>query len=157
MDQLLNKLSSTELSNSEILDHYRIIRGQIEHEDDLIGSRISWFVTSQSFLFSAYAIIATSITPGSVTNGTDPKHTLLTIIPAIGIITSILLLLTVVSGFEAMNKLRSRWNGLGIAPTPGLPPIHGSRLTRLLGMAAPMLLPFLFMAIWIFLLVKRLF
>ena len=34
------------------LEYYRIIRGQLEHEDDLISGRLSWFVASQSFLFS---------------------------------------------------------------------------------------------------------
>ena len=41
--------------NSE--DFYKLIRGQIEHEDNLIGTRLNWFMASQSFLFSAYAIV----------------------------------------------------------------------------------------------------
>jgi hypothetical protein len=156
MDPLLQKPPSTETADPAFFDRYRIIRGQIEHEDNLIGSRISWFVTSQSFLFSAYAIIATSIQPNSVTGGHDPKHTLLTIIPTVAISTSVLILLAIASGFQAMRNLRRGYENAEQASAP-LPPIHGSGSTRLLGMAAPLLLPPLFMAVWVFLLVKRLF
>jgi hypothetical protein len=151
-----NTQPSTEPVDAVYLDQYRIIRGQIEHEDNLIGSRISWFVTSQSFLFSAYAIIASNIQPAGITGGTDPKHKLLTIIPTIAIATSVLILLAIASGFRAMHTLRRQFEKLAPAALP-LPPVHGSGSTRLMGMAAPILLPPLFMAVWIFLLVKRLF
>jgi hypothetical protein len=39
------------------IQYYRIIRSQIEHEDNLINQRLSWFVAAQAFLFSAYAIL----------------------------------------------------------------------------------------------------
>lgn len=33
------------------------VRRQIEHEDVLIVNRLSWLIASQSFLFTAYAIM----------------------------------------------------------------------------------------------------
>jgi hypothetical protein len=165
MDLLNPKPQATEQGDSRTdsigLDYYRIVRGQIEHEDNLVGSRISWFVTSQSFLFSAYAIIASNIQPkpaGTGATAMDAKHVLLVIIPTVAILTSVLLLLAICSGIAAMSALRAGYNT--IAPKPAdhlLPPIHGSTATRLTGMAAPVLLPPLFMAVWIFLLVRRLF
>ena len=39
------------------IQYYQIIRSQIEHEDNLINQRLSWFVAAHAFLFSAYAIL----------------------------------------------------------------------------------------------------
>jgi hypothetical protein len=144
-------------SNSEALDCYRIIRGQIEHEDNLVGSRISWFVTSQSFLFSAYAIMASSFPANATEAFKDSKRTLLLIIPMIAISTSILILLAIFSGLGAMARLRQIYLKYAPKSFELLPPIHGDRATRITGMAAPVLLPPLFMAVWIFLLLRRLF
>ena len=38
------------------LQRYQAVRAQIEFEDGLIAQRLNWFVMSQSFLFTAYAI-----------------------------------------------------------------------------------------------------
>lgn len=34
-----------------------ILRARVDHKDDLITSRLNWLVTSQSFLFAAYATL----------------------------------------------------------------------------------------------------
>jgi hypothetical protein len=160
MELLLKPPTAAERSEKDpnFLDYYRILRGQIEHEDNLVGSRISWFVTSQSFLFSAYAIIATGIQPTASQTALDAKHVLLVVIPGLAIAASVLILMSIFSGFTAMKALRKRYTR--VAPQDAdllLPPIQGDRLNRLAGMAAPALLPPLFMAVWIFLLVRRLF
>lgn len=160
MEPLLQKTPSTNLAQpqSHLLDYYRIIRGQIEHEDNLVGSRISWFVTSQSFLFSAYAILANGIQPNTSRTGLDAKHVILVVLPLLAITASILILISILSGLEAMRRLRQRYAAL--APSDEqiiLPPIQGARLTRITGMASPVLLPPLFMGVWIFLLARHLF
>ncbi len=160
MDPLLKKPTSTEKVSSDpnYLDYYRILRGQIEHEDNLVGSRISWFVTSQSFLFSAYAIMASSSPANASRTFIDSKHTLLLIIPMVAITISILILFSIISGLKAMNGLRHYYTKyVSHIADPYLPPIQTSRTTRIIGMAAPVLLPPLFMTVWIFLLVRRLF
>jgi hypothetical protein len=163
MEPLLQKTPSADLSKptepaTPFLDYYRIVRGQIEHEDNLVGSRISWFVTSQSFLFSAYAIIATGFQVTTDKTILDAKHVLLVVIPSVAITTSILILLAIFSGVQAMSALRHRYLQITAkGDDPLLPPIHGSRSTRMTGMAAPVLLPPLFMAVWIYLLIRRMF
>jgi glycerol-3-phosphate dehydrogenase len=42
------------------LEYYRILRSQIEHEDNLISQRLNWFVSAQAFLFTANAIVLNS-------------------------------------------------------------------------------------------------
>ena len=48
--------AKTVLESISRIEYYQIIRSQIEHEDNLINQRLSWFVAAQAFLFSAYAI-----------------------------------------------------------------------------------------------------
>ena len=43
------------------LDFYRLIRSQIEHEDNSQQQRLSWLVASQSFLFTAFAIVLSNL------------------------------------------------------------------------------------------------
>ena len=54
------------------LQYYAIIRSQIEHEDNLVGQRLSWFVAAESFLFTAYAITVSNIRPEN--NGSSPSR-----------------------------------------------------------------------------------
>ncbi len=88
------------------MDLYRIYRGQVEHEDNLLGSRTSVFVTSQSFLFSAYAIIANNAPPRAFDAPIDPKHVLLILIPSVAITTSALFIPAILSGVVALRRLR---------------------------------------------------
>ena len=45
--------AKTVLESISRIEYYQIIRSQIEHEDNLINQRLSWFVAAQAFLFSA--------------------------------------------------------------------------------------------------------
>jgi hypothetical protein len=85
------------------------------------------------------------------------KHTLLIVVPVVAVMTALLILLAILSGLAAMKNLRDVYRQHAGQTAAGLPPIQGSRFTRLTGMAAPVLLPILFMAVWIFLLLRRLF
>ena len=42
------------------LERYQLFRSRIEHEDTLILQRLSWLMASQSFLFTAYAIVTSA-------------------------------------------------------------------------------------------------
>src|SRR5947209_4632982 len=137
-------------------DYYRILRGQIEHEDNLISQRLSWFIMSQSFLFTAYAIVVANFlqrSPPGLAAG--QRLSLLVLIPVVAICTSILILITIVPGVIAMHHVRRLFRGrLDRLPDPDLPPVQGLRRTQVLGLAAPLLLPCLFTAVWLFLLVS---
>ncbi|HEX3355346.1 MAG TPA: hypothetical protein VHS31_00090 [Tepidisphaeraceae bacterium] len=156
---MIQKIASEEKTDAaHALEYYRIIREMIEHEDSLIGNRMNLFVTSQSFLFTAYAVISNGIQSGTPVVSGNPRRTLLTIIPMVAIATAILISLAIVSGYRAMRALRKHYAVFSdsLASTP-LPPIQGVRNHRLMGMVAPTLLPVLFMSVWIYLLVKHLF
>ena len=143
------------------LEVYRIYRGQVEHEDNLLGSRTSVFVTSQSFLFSAYAIIANNAQPRAFDVPIDPKHVLLILIPSVAITTSVLFIPAILSGVIALQQLRRQYHDATGHPAnqccDDLPPIQSTRGNRVGGTLASAVLPPLFMAVWLYLLLARLF
>src|SRR5688572_22213492 len=57
-----------------------VLRSSLEHYNGLIAHRLSWFMASQSFLFTAYAIAL---------NGPPAAAKLLTIMPVVGIVTAV--------------------------------------------------------------------
>src|ERR1043166_1349351 len=91
------------------LDHYRLIRERIEHEDNLVVQRLSWLVASQSFLFTAYAIVLNGLTgapsPAAVTL-MHQQTRLSRLIPLVGILTCALIYVSIVAAVKAIATLR---------------------------------------------------
>lgn len=136
--------------------YYSIIRGQIEHEDNLIGQRLSWFVAAQSFLFTAYAITVSNSGPNHTEPVIERMRLLLWIIPMTSILTCVLIYATIIAGSIAVVALRRLYhNYADHTAATGLPPVQGYRRTQLLGQAAPMLMPLVFLVVWFILLVRR--
>lgn len=128
---------------------YQVMRSQIEHEDNLVTQRLSWFITSQSFLFTAYAILL-----NGPAGPPDPlRSNLMHLIPLLAILVCILILSTIAAGLLAMKNLRQHFRrmsaGCTVAP---LPPVQGSRLTALMGQSPPAILPVLFLLVWVWVL-----
>lgn len=126
------------------IDFYRLIRGQIEHEDNLITQRLSWFLASQAFLFSAFAIVLNA--PLQSRFGDRIQLVFFRFIPVIAIAVGLLIWLAVWAGILAMRRLRGM-----LYERPDLtdfPLIQGRLHTRWMGLAAPVFLPPLFAAVW---------
>jgi hypothetical protein len=131
--------------------HYALLRQQIEHEDSLMTQRLSWLVAAQSFLFTAYAIVLNGAGPTVSQMQARHQGYLLASIPAVAIAANVLIYVSVLAGVMAMRHLRERWSAVAVAS--GLPPLQGSALTRGMGLAPPMLLPLVFLSVWIFLVI----
>jgi hypothetical protein len=135
------------------LETYRVFRDRIEHEDNLIIQRLSWLVASQSFLFTAYAITTNGL------SGLDPKLAgrfveqaglLFRLIPTVAIGVALLIYISILAALKAIRQIRYLYQ-LKALPAD-LPPIQTSATTRLLGLFAPLLLPLLFVSVWLVLL-----
>jgi hypothetical protein len=135
------------------IQYYQIIRSQIEHEDNLINQRLSWFVASQAFLFSAYAILLNAPSQVREEGFATQREILFFLIPLVAIGVSILIYITVIAAMLAMANLR-RLLKTHLDDSALLPPVQGYRQTFLLGQATPILIPFLFMISWIVLLIN---
>jgi hypothetical protein len=88
------------------IQYYQIIRSQIEHEDNLINQRLSWFVAAQSFLFSAYAILLNAPSQVRRQSFATQQEILFFLIPLVAIGVSILIYVTVIAAMLAMANLR---------------------------------------------------
>lgn len=135
--------------------YYSMIRGQIEHEDNLISTRLNWFITSQSFLFTAYAITAGNIQQVGPTTSHERLESLLYLIPLVAFAISAVICFGITAGVLAMRTLRRQYQAYvdAVVALP-LPPVQGYRITRVLGISAPLILPVMFLVVWLFLLVK---
>ena len=137
------------------LERYQIFRNRIEHEDNLIMQRLSWLMASQSFLFTAYAIVTNGLTTSPATGGNMFVNHLLTlarIIPVVALLNSLLILVSILAALKAIRELR---HGYQHQPeTLEVIPLQTSKIARTLGLSAPVLLPLLFLSVWLFLLLQ---
>jgi len=126
--------------------YYHHLRGRLEHEDGLIVSRLAWLMASESFLYTAYAIVLNA--PAAT-----PQHRrLMHLLPMVAIATSVLIFFGIAAAIRAMGWLRGLLETR--IPDParlGLPPIDTPRFMRA-GLAAPLLLPVMSILVWLYLL-----
>ena len=137
------------------LERYQVFRNRIEHEDNLVMQRLSWLMASQSFLFTAYAIVTNGMTTSPASGGNVFVNHLLTlarIIPVVALLNSLLIAISILAALKAVRELR---HGYRRQPdTLEAIPLQTSKSARVLGLSAPVLLPLLFLAVWLYLLVQ---
>ena len=137
------------------LERYQVFRNRIEHEDNLIMQRLSWLMASQSFLFTAYAIVTNGMTTSPITGGNMFVSHLLTlaqIIPMVALLNSLLIFVSILAALKAIRELR---NGYHHQPELfEVIPLQTSKSARVLGLSAPVLLPLLFLSVWFYLLMQ---
>jgi hypothetical protein len=141
-----------ETNHIPALEVYDQLRRRVEHEDVLITQRLSWLVAAQSFLFSAYAITLNGFLPGVSDPYLAEKVSVHRLIPIVAIWTSGLIYIGIVAGVVAMTRARKfGTRHLQAAELGRLPPIQSSAPIRVFGLAAPLLLPLVFVSSWVYL------
>jgi len=109
--------------NGEELWH--MIRSKIQHEESWIQFRVSWHLATNAFLFSAYAILAVSVSSkdGKLSPSTS---VLLLLIPIVGTLFSTLVYLGVIAANREIGNALAEWDSLGPQPKARtkLPAIH---------------------------------
>ncbi len=128
-------------------DGYKLIRDEIAHEDNLMSSRVSWFMTSQSFLLTALAIAQGGLhqIPTSRINYFFP------LLPIIAIVSDVLILAGVLAGAVVVH----RWRHMLDESSPrydAFPRVRRDHAIIRLGWIAPVGLPVIFLAAWLYLL-----
>ena len=134
--------------------YYSVLRDQIEHEDNLIGLRLSWFVTAQSFLFTAYAIVISNFGPAHPQWALAQMRKLAIVIPIVAMLTCLLIYAAIIGGLLAIRNLHRLYGKYFGPPSAAcLPPVQGYRHTQFMGQATPLLLPLVFLTVWLVLLI----
>ena len=133
---------------------YRAIRERLEHEDGLIVNRLAWLMASQSFLFTAYAIVLNGVAIGSGGQIGDLQKELLRLLPLAGMASTALIYAGILAAIRAMGWPVGEFrNRVPDEAALGLPPISTPAPIRSFGLAAPAILPAVFLLLWIYLLV----
>ena len=139
------------------LEYYNLIRSRIEHEDNLVVQRLSWLVASQSFLFTAYAIVTNGLAtqpdllalPPSDARFLAQLQLLNQLIPVVGTLTSVLIYVSILAAVASMRRLRDSYHSRFPDDERGVPPIMTAAPIRLFGHSAAVLLPLVFITIWL--------
>ena len=134
---------------------FEIVHREIHFEHTQIASRMSWYVTSQSFLFAAFAVSGSALHRFSW---------LSRLIPWLGIFTSLLIGLALLAASESLGRLRAYRREIvqGDVALSGLSRLLRSRKEESwrehfnrkawihgLGLAPPLLMPWLFLFCWL--------
>lgn len=138
-------------NNFEEVDstHANTTRRVLEHEDNLMVNRLAWLVASQSFLFTAHAIVLNGAAPlAQRAVSAERQVLLLKLLPVLGLATCGLIYLGLLGGVRVSTTLRRRVRERYGRATGVEELIPGTRTTHALGLAAPVLLPPLFFATW---------
>jgi len=117
--------------------------------------RLSWLMASQSFLFTADAIVSNGLTTSHATGAnTIVNHLLILarIIPVVALLNSLLILVSILATLKATRELRHEYQRQ--PEILEIIPLQTSKSTRTLGLSAPVLLPLLFLGVWLFLLLQ---
>ncbi len=139
------------------LDWYRLYRSRVEHENNLIIQRLSWLVTAQAFLFTAYAITTSELTNMASKSASvflEQAVLLFRFIPLVAIFNALLIYSGILGALKAIHELRHAYQAK--VKSNGKSLIQTSTTARLLGMAAPVVLPLLFVVVWSVLLIHGL-
>ena len=114
--------------------------------------RLSWLLGSQSFLFTAYAIVANGLASGGRNDGT--MLALFWMLPAVGVLTSALIWTGIFAAKAAMERLMGEFEARNPDVSAlGMPPLRTPAGIRSAGLAAPTILPAIFILAWFGLLV----
>jgi len=149
---MIAKSNQTEAMSA--LDWYRLLRSRIEHEDNLVIQRLSWLVASQSFLFTAYSITTNGLSSAAPKGGTAFVHqwaALFQLIPLVAVSNAVLIYVSILAALKAIRELRHQYQAR--LDEKAMPALQTRATTRLLGLSAPLLVPLLFVAVWLFLFV----
>ncbi|MEI6861381.1 MAG: hypothetical protein WCL04_03930 [Verrucomicrobiota bacterium] len=122
------------------------IRHRIEHEDNLVNQRLSWLVGSQSFLLTAFAILLNGPQQLRLPHYAGIYSAMVGLLPWVGLGCVAVLWLTLWGAIWSMKKLRDE---AAKVMQPGDMPVHSIAAIRMLGLAAPVVIPALFLMLWI--------
>lgn len=105
---------------------WKLARSAIEHENSLVNHRMTWFISSQAFLFSTFILVFLTGSKGDL-KIFEPL--LVPILMAIGLFAMYVCLVTqdgLDRAFLAIDAVTRQYNELNVMHTPDLivPPLH---------------------------------
>ena len=134
------------------LRNYAFLREEIRHQDNLVNARLSWLVSSQSFLLSGFAVSLNGSALSLLPIYAKLNAILATSLPGAGLVTVVASYLTIWAAIHRMAKIRHL---AGSSHPSHLPSIQAEAYLRRMGLAGPVLIPVVFLAVWLAIVVER--
>ena len=131
---------------------YVFLREEIRHQDNLINARLSWLVSSQSFLLSGFAVTLVASAQSLPLAYAKVSSVLSASLPVAGLVTVVASYLTIWAAIVRMARIRDLAHG---SHPEHLPTVQAEVGTRLLGFAGPILIPIVFLVVWVCLIAER--
>jgi hypothetical protein len=85
---------------------FAFLREEIRHEDNLINQRLSWLVSSQSFLLTGFAIALNGPLQARFPQYERLNLVLMSLIPVVGVVICLVSYLTIFAGVLHMRQIR---------------------------------------------------
>ena len=143
---------STPLAEDTRTRLYWVYRSQIEHEDELIGLRVGWFIAGEALLFAAYGVVLAVQTKQPIKGTLSIDGRLLSIVPIVGMTMAAVVGVGIGAAMHQIVRLyleHERLYPLGQRPV-GYPPLRASNAIATLGhLPASVLAPMIILS-WAF-------
>ena len=138
-------------------DYYKLVRGQIEHVQNMVNQRVIWLVISQSFFYGGYAGVVNA--PKEAKNAIfgGQQDVLLWLLPVAAIAACISVYVGLVATLSYLPSLRKKFERFEHDDDTDndFPPIDATKFVRIMEQISSILLPLVFIAAWVFILVKQ--
>jgi hypothetical protein len=141
-----------ELSRAE---YYRLIKQQIDHQDNLVNQRVIWQIIAQAFFFSAYASLLNAPKEAKGPPFDAEQQLLLWLLPIAGLFTGLVTYPGILSSIKTIDYLRKLYDEYshGKAPVDAssrlYPHIQGPPHLRRWASLAPLVMPLIFAVTWL--------
>jgi hypothetical protein len=128
-----------------------LLRARLDREADLLAQQTGSVLGSQAFLFTAYAVAVNGHPDPAMPDLVAKSRLLIAVIPWISVVSLLLFHLTIGGGVLAFIRLR-RHVVPGDDPWVGI--LEVGPVSRVLGVAAPLLIPLVLLVTWLVLLFR---
>lgn len=133
---------------------YDTIRGQVEHEDDLIGIRVGWLIAAEAFLFGAYGVALSIHATGTLHGAVSADHRMFKAVPLAAIILATVIGIGIGAAMHRLSILCTDYvhfckTNENFLPDH-YPPVWGRTYNTLLGHLPPVLVPPIVIESWIY-------
>ena len=141
-------------------EYYGLIRGQIEHHDQLVNQRITWLIITQAFFFGAYATLLNAQKEAKNPLFEAEQLLLIWLVPIAALLAGALTYVSIISSLRNIEHLRTLYEGYSRAKAPEdassklYPPIQGPPRLLKLAKLAPIWMPIVFMTAWLIVLAR---
>ena len=143
-------------------EYYGLIRGQIEHHDNLVNQRVIWQIITQAFFFGAYASLLNAPKEAKAPSFEAEQLLLLWLMPVAGLLAGALAYASIISSLKSIEHLHKLYDDYARDRVEDVsaklfPHIQGPPHLLKWAKLSPTWMPIVFSAAWLLVLGRLIF